>query len=410
MTRCTRTLLPILLTSLALPLAAQRADPIREQVPPLGAARVDRSGSVAATGSVLWADNMDYVTQSGVGAGGADVSEVEPGLGTFGTGFQQTLGARVADDFTVPAGDTWYVDELHWLAYQTGASTAGSITGFTTEYVAGADPNGAVFAGDAITNRLVSTSWTGTYRVTSSTLTSSARALIDVTVSVPAAASSLSPGQYWVRSMCDGSIPDRVQGPFAPVTVPWDGADNAHQEFGPGAGFVATTDGFGGAPVDYVFWLVGRDQAPGGVSSYCLQSKATSVAGCLPVLSVPDETLAGGSWSVSQVPLGAGETSTVGIFIYTAGPGIGQSTFGPLSLPIGELCLTGFSRSAPTCAPVTAVGTGNSCTSSFSFAPSCSAGALGLNVGDDLNVQCWYRDPPVGGQASFTNAVFYTLQ
>ena len=42
----------------------------------------------------------------------------------------------------------------------------------------------------------------------------------------------------------------------------------------------------------------------------------------------------------------------------------------------------------------------------------CNAGALGLAVGEDVNVQLWYRDPTGGGggEARFSNAIFYTLQ
>jgi hypothetical protein len=40
----------------------------------------------------------------------------------------------------------------------------------------------------------------------------------------------------------------------------------------------------------------------------------------------------------------------------------------------------------------------------------CNAGALGINIGEDVNVQCWYRDPPNLCLSNFTNAIFYTVQ
>ncbi len=141
---------------------------------------------------------------------------------------------------------------------------------------------------------------------------------------------------------------------------------------------------------------------------YCTQTKPTSVPGCVPALTASDLTLSG-SWNVSSVPLGPTETTIKGIYIYTNGAGIGQSAFS-VSVPFGTLCLAGFKRTSPACAFVDYSGTPNTCAGSFSLPLNCNAGALGISVGDDLNVQCWYRDPPVFAGADFTHAIFYTVQ
>jgi hypothetical protein len=145
-------------------------------------------------------------------------------------------------------------------------------------------------------------------------------------------------------------------------------------------------------------------------TSFCPQSKVTSVAGCTATLSVPDCTVATGEWSSTNIPrhssLGTGVV--VGIYIYTNGVADGQSAFSQ-GVPFGTLCLNGFSRSIP----ATLVG---------ALAGVCNTGVMNVAVsstttppvvaGEDVNVQFWYRDPRPGdqGNANFSNAVFYTVQ
>jgi hypothetical protein len=149
--------------------------------------------------------------------------------------------------------------------------------------------------------------------------------------------------------------------------------------------------------------------------AFCAQSKPTSVPGCTATLGITNATLATGAWSASDIPRDAslGTGSVLGIYIFTHGAGIGQSGTS-LNLPFGTLCLTGFKRSAPPCAPALLAGAqGGLCNPGpMTTALACSAGALGIAVGDDLNVQLWYRDPTPanGGNANFSNALFYTVQ
>jgi hypothetical protein len=162
-----------------------------------------------------------------------------------------------------------------------------------------------------------------------------------------------------------------------------------------------------GSGAAYVFDL----DAP--FEQYCHQSLLTSVPGCFAQLSAHDPTLATGSWDTTQIPrsntLPSG--TTVGIYIYTHGVGLGQSAVST-TVPYGTLCLTGFKRSSPSCAPVTLFTLSGVCNPGVLSLPiDCSSGALGLAVGEDVNVQLWYRDPaPSGSQARFSNAIFYTIQ
>lgn len=152
-----------------------------------------------------------------------------------------------------------------------------------------------------------------------------------------------------------------------------------------------------------------------GPTVYCTQSKPTSVPGCTAKLSVTDFTLASGVWSATDIPRDAtaGTGTSLGIFIYTRGVGIGQSATS-LSVPYGTLCLSGFLRSAPACSPALVAGAvGGVCNvGPMTTAVNCSGGALGIAVGEDVNVQLWYRDPKggAGGDANFSNAIFYTVQ
>jgi hypothetical protein len=169
---------------------------------------------------------------------------------------------------------------------------------------------------------------------------------------------------------------------------------------------------FGGYPTNPLasYWLImesdGRPTNP--ISFYCAQTKATSVPSCVPQISATNTTLATGVWHVSNVPLGPGVTVTVGIFIYTDGVGIGQSTFSS-NIPFGRLCLQNFKRSSPACPASVNSGSPNTCVGQFNVAVNCNSGALGVAVGEDVNVQCWYRDPPNVANANFTNAIFYTV-
>jgi hypothetical protein len=169
---------------------------------------------------------------------------------------------------------------------------------------------------------------------------------------------------------------------------------------------------FGGYPVAPLasYWLVLESDGRAAVQ-FCAQSKPTSVPGCTPELSVTDLSLATGAWSVSKVPLGAAVRTTVGVFLYTHGVGLGQSTFSTVT-PFGTSCLPSAStlNSSPACAAAVFTGTPSTCVGTFSLPVNCNGGALGIAVGEDVNAQCWYRDPPNPAAANLTNAIFYTVQ
>lgn len=168
---------------------------------------------------------------------------------------------------------------------------------------------------------------------------------------------------------------------------------------------------FGGYPAAPLasYWLIMEGDARSvGFTSYCPQAKNTSVPGCKATLAPTDLTKATGIWRSTNIPA-AGPAAIVGIYIYTDGVGIGQSGTS-VNIPFGTLCLSGFKRSSPACSPAVLAGVAGCNTGSMNVAVNCNGGALGVNVGEDVNVQLWHRDPTAPGTANFSNAIFYTVQ
>jgi hypothetical protein len=171
---------------------------------------------------------------------------------------------------------------------------------------------------------------------------------------------------------------------------------------------------FGGYPTNPLasYWLIleGDARSPSclsGICGLCTQTKPTSVPGCFASLSVTNTSLSG-VWTATNIPSATAAT-VVGIFIYTDGVGIGQSAIS-VTTPFGQLCLAGFKRSAPTCAPAVISAAAGCNTVPMTTAVNCNGGALGITVGEDVNVQLWHRDPGAAGTANFSNAIFYTVQ
>jgi hypothetical protein len=167
--------------------------------------------------------------------------------------------------------------------------------------------------------------------------------------------------------------------------------------------------GYPEAPL-HSYWLVleGDARDPCVCDGTCHQVKSTSVPGCKARLTATNPSLATGTWTVTDIPAAA-SSAVVGIFLFTHGVGIGPSSFNA-SIPFGTLCLEGFTRSTPTCAPSVLAATAGCNPGPMTLSPDCNGGALGIAVGEDVNVQFWHRDPAAPGTANLSNAIFYTVQ
>ncbi len=89
----------------------------------------------------------------------------------FSSGVAGTTPFRLADDFTVPAGETWTITSVDTFAYQTGATPASSpFTGGNFNLQIWDGPPGTigtsvVVYGDETTNRLTSSTFSNMYKI-----------------------------------------------------------------------------------------------------------------------------------------------------------------------------------------------------------------------------------------------------
>ncbi len=338
--------------------------------------------------------NGTFITGTGNGAGGANTSEISAGYFIYGFGHEVSAGSRVADNFTVPAGSTWDLTDMHWFAYQTGSTTVPTFTSINVRIWSGSPlGGGTVLAGDTTTNRLTSAAWTGVYRVMSTTLTNTARPIMDCTVDmtwVPV----LPPGTYYVDVQSGGTL---AFGTFAPPTAP-------PQQMGPltdnGEQFDGTAWSFtsgSGVPQDFPFTLSGDACPPS--TTYC--TNLVSSNGCLPAI---------GSSGVASLATPAGftvsctamEDNKNGILFF----GFGQNT-----LPFfgGTLCVM------PTLyrLPVQNSGGTAFCTGSMSntladYLAHPGGGSLVI-AGAVVNSQGWFRDPGAVLTVGLTGGLEFTV-
>lgn len=200
-------------------------------------------GLLAAFGS---AHAVDLFNNGAAVAGTPPISVIRAGGSLFGAGAQGGIPNLVADDFSV-AGGGWNVQSLSFFSYQSFAASAYTFTGV----------NWSVISGDVNTGTVVA-SGTGVptngglagYRVTSTTLTNTDRAIFRLNVDVTDF--NLAAGNYWLRWGITGSL---ASGPWQPPTA--DGAfGNAAQSL-TNAAFAGIVDAGDGLGVELPFIIAG---------------------------------------------------------------------------------------------------------------------------------------------------------
>lgn len=148
-------------------------------------------------------DNGTFVTEVGTGAGGANVSRAESSVLTIGMNANASPPIRIADDFviTTPSGVGAYsLSRLTFYGVQSNSIT--NNVQFGAFYIAlyDGDPTigGNQIAGDFVTNRLISSTFSGTYRLSSTgTVTASTRPITRLEVDM-SWAPALHSGTYWM--------------------------------------------------------------------------------------------------------------------------------------------------------------------------------------------------------------------
>lgn len=201
-------------------------------------------GLIAAAASSAQA--VDLYNNGAAVSGTPPISVIRTGGTLFGAGAQGNLSNIVADDFTV-GGPGWSVQSLSFFSYQSFAGSAYTFTGLNWSIVSGDVTSGTVVASGsgAPTNGGLAG-----YRVTSTTLTNTDRAIFRLDMDVPDF--NLAPGSYWLRWGITGSL---ASGPWQPPTA--DGAfGNAAQSLA-NAAFASVVDAGDGLGVEFPFIIQG---------------------------------------------------------------------------------------------------------------------------------------------------------
>lgn len=168
---------------------------------------------------VLW-NNGGIVTHPGQGSGGADASSIQLG-NLYGTGCQTSRSNQAADDFTVPANQKFRVNTLEFFLYQTNSGTTPTINSLTLRIWDGVPGGGGnVVYDSSTTNRLTAAVFTNIYRVSPTSLTSTARPVMKATATIPGGVLLDGTGtgkMFWVSWQANGTL---SSGPFAvPVSI-----------------------------------------------------------------------------------------------------------------------------------------------------------------------------------------------
>lgn len=174
-----------------------------------------------STQALVLHDNGPIVTHPGAGYNGNDASALQNALGMGILGFSNSTatGFKLAEDFTIPPGNSWAIDNITFYSYQPGTYSdppTSTTTGLYLQIWDGSpdDPASSILFGDLVTNRLIDTYWTDIYRVSDTGLTNSERPIMAAIAEVNV---SLQPGTYWMVWASEGSL---TSGPFSPpITI-----------------------------------------------------------------------------------------------------------------------------------------------------------------------------------------------
>ncbi len=135
-------------------------------------------------------------------------------------------------------------------------------------------------------------------------------------------------------------------------------------------------------------------------TTYCT-AKANSIPGCISSFATSGTpNISGGAFEISYVPVPGG---LLGLFVYTTQ----GAASAPNITPYGLLCIDNSSMFRT---PATqAGGTNGDCNGSYmhdfvQFFNTQTANPS-LAIGADVDMQCWYRDPPNPGSANLSNVL-----
>jgi hypothetical protein len=230
-------------------------------------------------------DNGPFVTHAGQGFGGSDASQMDDAF--FGLGNVIAYSApgpefRGAEDFVVPAGQTWTVQSIRMFAY---SSSNGSHPPPPSPFSAiemkiwDRDPRdpGAVLVSTGTT--LAPSVWTGAYRTESGNLQQSTMPIYTAEAMFPSLI--LLEGDYWLDVQVTGGF---AVTPYVHLPSGLNAEGNAMVLFAASVGWYQTTYGSPARGIAYPFQVRGAAAGPGSCYANCDGSTAT------PILNVADFT------------------------------------------------------------------------------------------------------------------------
>lgn len=141
---------------------------------------------------------VDTAFTTDIGYNGAPASCIfGPGGNVYGWNMLADNFHWVADDFTIPANETWTFDTVLLYGYQIINNTNSIVTDcYLQIYDGSPGAGGMLIWGDTVTNRLVQSSFTGIYRVASSNVNSTDRPIVSLKLHL-SPAPALTAGTYW---------------------------------------------------------------------------------------------------------------------------------------------------------------------------------------------------------------------
>ncbi|MBX3357339.1 MAG: hypothetical protein KF745_02815 [Phycisphaeraceae bacterium] len=210
-------------------------------------------GVSAASADVLW-NNGSMVTRPGQGLGGADVSEASQsnnrvGINSFRVPSNGLQDAKVADDFTVPAGG-WTVAGITGYAQMSSSySSPPSVSPITSVLFQlwSASPSDANDPGAVIASSttILSNEWSGVYRIRNGfSVTTSNLPVWAVTADFGGL--TLAPGNYWVSFNFQGTSPTGGTTGTTPFVMAIDGTGAPVNVDGNGREWTMTSEGTSG--------------------------------------------------------------------------------------------------------------------------------------------------------------------
>jgi hypothetical protein len=201
--------------------------------------------------------------------------------------------------------------QLTFYTYQTNSTQTSTITGIQNVAIYNGPPGaGGVLISGPVSPTLVSSDWTGVYRVAENAITGSTRPIMNVTTNWPFG--SLQPGTYWLQWSLTGSL---ASGPWTP---PIGSAGNARQ-FTPTAGaWGPALDGTASREVPFTICgstsvapAITSAAPAGGTYGTAYQHTVTATGSPTPTLALTGALPTGLSWNsangtISGTPTQAG--------------------------------------------------------------------------------------------------------